>query len=116
MKVTIVGVKKSVYKGKDGQMKSGYNYCGLKDFTSYEMESADCEGQDIIREWSSVDFNVHVGDVVEFIYEPGYQDKAMLVDVRMIEAAGTGNPFEGKTAQDKAAEPKDSKDKNKVGA
>lgn len=111
MRVTLVGVKKSEYKSKDGVMKSSYNYCGLKDFTRYEQENAECEGQDVVREWSGINFNVHPGDVVDFIYEPGYQDKATLVDIQPV-ALAAGNPFPG----DKSAESKDSKDKNKAGA
>lgn len=106
MRVTIVGVKKSEYKAKDGVMKNSFNYCGLKDFTRYEQENADCEGQDIVREWSGVDFNVHPGDVVEFIYEPGYQDKATLVDIQPV-ALASSNPYTEKkeTADDKVAGP-----------
>lgn len=111
MRVTLVGVKKSEYKSKDGVMKFSYNYCGLKDFTRYEQENAECEGQDIVREWSGINFDVHPGDVVDFIYEPGYQDKATLVDIQPVVLV-SGNPFTG----DKAAESKDSKDKNKAGA
>ena len=72
-----------------------------------------------MQEWSGVDFSVHPGDVVRFIYEPGYQDKATLVDVELV-SHGDGNPFTGKEAAasaapapDKAA---DGKDKNKAGA
>lgn len=107
MRVTLVGVKKSEYKAKSGEMRTSYNYCGLKDFTRYEQENADCEGQDIVREWSGVDFNVHPGDVVEFIYEPGFQDKATLVDIQPIALKGS-SPFpEKNAAPGKAAEAKD---------
>lgn len=104
MRVTVMGVKASQYKGKDGQLKSGYNISGLKDFNRYEMENADCEGQDVVREFTNVNFNVHPGDVVEFIYEPGFQDKATLVDIQIISLAD--NPFpDKKDADDKAAGP-----------
>jgi len=104
MRVTIVGVKKSEYKNKDGVMKSSYNYYGIKEFTRYEQENADCEGHAIVSEWSGVDFNVHPGDVVEFIYEPGFQDKATLVDVQPV-ALADSNPFTEKkdAVDDKAA-------------
>lgn len=102
MRVEIIGVKKSAYKGKEGVMKTGYNYCGLKEFTRYELENADCEGKDIIREWSNIDFGVHPGDVVEFIYEPGFKDKATLVDVKVISVAGNPFPEQDTAASDKA--------------
>lgn len=105
MRVTVIGVKRSEYKGKDQQMKTGFNYCGLKEFTRYEMENAQCEGQDVIREWSNIDFNIHPGDEVEFIYEPGFQDKATLVDIKVIKIGDNPFPDKEKTP-DKAADPK----------
>lgn len=105
MRVILVGVKKSEYRGKDQTQKVGFSYCGLKEFTRYEMENAQCEGQDVIREWSNIDFNVHPGDEVEFIYEPGFQDKATLVDIKVIKFAD--NPFPDKEkASEKSADPK----------
>lgn len=103
MQVTIVGVKKSSY-GKDGNKRMGYNYSGTKSYTDYELENAECEGTDVITEFSSKDFGIHPGDVVEFMYEPGYQGKAQLVNVRVIKDAG--NPFEKDKAADKPAEKK----------
>ncbi len=101
MQVTIVGIKKTEYTGKDGKPKVGFNYCGLKDFTRYEQENADCEGHDVIREFSSTDFGIHPGDKVEFVYEPGYQDKATLVDVKVL-AIADKPPF-NETATDQVA-------------
>ena len=106
MRVILIGVKKSEYRGKDNQMKTGFNYCGLKEFTRYELESAQCEGQDVIREWSNIDFNVHPGDEVEFIYEPGFQDKATLVDIKVIKIGGNPFPDNDKTPEKAAADPK----------
>ncbi len=112
--VTIIGVKKGQYKGRDGVMKNSFNYYGVKDFSARDLETSDCEGQVVVQEWSSVDFSVRPGDVVRFIYEPGFQDKATLVDVELV-SHGDGNPFTKKedAAPDKAA---DGKDKNKAGA
>ena len=112
--VTIIGVKKGQYKGRDGVMKNSFNYYGIKDFNARDLDTADCEGQVVVQEWSSIDFNVHPGDVVRLIYEPGYQDKATLVDIEPV-ALAAGNPFPGNkdAAPGKAAEPKD---KNKAGA
>lgn len=109
--VTIVGVKKRQYTDKNGVLKNSFNYYGTKDFSDRDLDTADCEGQLVVSEWSSIAFDVHPGDVVRFIYEPGYQDKATLVDIEPV-ALSAGNPFPG----DKAAESKDGKDKNKAGA
>lgn len=97
MEVVIVGVKASEYKGKDGKNRTGYNISGLKDYTRYEQENADCEGQDVVREFTNIDFNIHPGDRVEFIYEPGFQDKATLVDVRVL-SIGDTPPFKDSSA------------------
>lgn len=88
MRVTIVGVKKSKSKDRDA-----FNYAGIKDYTDYEQDNAVCEGQDVISEFSYRDFGLHVGDVVEFLYEPGFQGRATLTDVRMV--SSNEIPFEG---------------------
>ena len=58
MHVTILGIKKTSYKGKDGSDK------------------------------------VQVGDVVNLIYEPGFEGKATLVDMQMVKISTT--PFDKK--------------------
>lgn len=93
MVVKIVGVKRSEYKGKDGSNRVGFNYMAIKDFTQYERENTEVEGHDVIREFSNTDFNLHPGDEVEFMYEPGFENRATLVDVKPIKLAG--NPFNG---------------------
>lgn len=87
MEVVIVGVKASQYSGKDGKPRTGFNISALKDYTRYEQENADCEGQDVIKEFTNIDFGIHPGDRVEFVYEPGFQDKATLVDVKVLAIA-----------------------------
>lgn len=97
MEVVIVGVKSSEYKGKDGKDRTGYNICGLKNYTRYEQDNSHCEGQDVVKEFTNTDFGVHPGDRVEFVYEPGFKDKATLVDVKMLEI-GDKPPFKDNTA------------------
>lgn len=93
MKVTIVGVKKSESKGR-----KVFTYAGLKEYTPYEQNNAECEGQDVISEFSFIDFNLHAGDVVDFEYEPGFQQRATLTGVRMLSM--NENSFEsGKDAK-----------------
>lgn len=100
MFVKILGVKKTEYKGRDGKEKIGFNYMGVKEFTDYEMENAECEGYDVVREFSSKDYAVMPGDVVEFLYEPGYENRATLVGIRSV--SPKDNPFikEQKTASE----------------
>lgn len=94
MQVAITGVKKQTYE-KDGRRQTAINYSGVKAYTAYEQENAECEGEDTIREFSRVDFGVHPGDIVEFVYEPGFQDRATLVDIRVL-SIGDKAPFDGK--------------------
>ena len=89
MQVTILGIKKTSYKGKDGSDKTGYNYSCMKDYTEYEKDNADCRGLDVIREYSSKEYPVQVGDVVNLIYEPGFGGKATLVDMQVVKISTT---------------------------
>lgn len=91
MFVKILGVKKSEYKGKDRQNKVGYTYIGMKEFTQYETENNEVEGHDVVREFSNTDYGLHVGDVVDFLFEPGFENRATLVGVRSV--SPTDNPF-----------------------
>ena len=97
MEVVIVGVKSSQYTGKDGKSRTGFNISGLKNYTRYEQENADCVGQDVVREFTNIDFGIRPGDRVEFVYEPGFQDKATLVDVKVLEI-GDKPPFKDSPA------------------
>ena len=94
MQVTILGIKKTSYKGKDGSDKIAYNYSCSKDYTEYEQDNAECKGSDVIREYSSKEYPVQVGDVVNLIYEPGFEGKATLVDMQMVEISKI--PFDKK--------------------
>lgn len=87
MKVKIVGVKQSESKGR-----KVFNYAGLKEYTPYEQDNAECEGLDVISEFSFTDFKLHVGDVVDFEYEPGFQGRATLTGVKMLSM--NENPYE----------------------
>ena len=99
MRVTIVGVRKSESKGK-----AAFNYSGLKDFTAYELENSECEGEDVISEFSYTDYGLHSGDYVDFEYEPGFNGRASLVGVHMITPAG--NPKDSTSVE----APKDKKE------
>lgn len=89
MKVEIVGVRK-------GQTKTGrdcFNYYGLKEFSDYDQENSQCEGQEVVKEFSYKDYGVKVGDEVEFQYEPGFKEKATLSNILMLKAGGSTPPF-----------------------
>lgn len=84
MKVTIMGVKKS--QTKSG--KTAYTYYGTKDFTNYEVENCECTGSAVVSDYCYEEFPVVPGDVVDFEYEPGFEDKATLVGIKMLQPFG----------------------------
>ena len=87
MKVTIVGVRKFESKGR-----TAFEYSCTKDFTVFDLQNSECEGQSVVSEFSYTDFGIHAGDVVEFDYEPGYQGQARLVGVRPIISTPASDP------------------------
>ena len=93
MQVTIIGIK----KGETKNQKVFYNYYGLKQFSDYDMENAECTGQEPVTAFSYKDYNVQVGDLVDFRYEPGYQGQATLSDIIMV---SPNTPFDTKEKKD----------------
>lgn len=83
MKVTILGVMKGTTKGGN----AFWNYFFQKEFTRYESENNDCLGLKVGEEFSYVDYDLKPGDVCDFQYEPGFQDKATLTDVIVLKEA-----------------------------
>lgn len=83
MKVTIIGIKKA--KTKNGREFSQYYF--EKPFTDYEMENSDCAGMTVGSEFSYKDFGLKPGDVCDFQYEPGFDNKATLTDVVVLKEA-----------------------------
>lgn len=85
-----------VGKKKAKSAKSGndcFNYYFTGDFSQYDEEHAECEGNVVLSEFSYDDFDVHPGDMVELDYEKGFQDKATLSYIRVMHS---GKPFEDK--------------------
>ncbi len=77
-KKIILGVKAA--KGKTGRV--GYTYFYQEAFTDYESEN--CEtvlGMRCGSEFSYKDFGCKPGDEMTFVYEKGFQDKAVLADM-----------------------------------
>ena len=84
----IVGIK----KGKSSKSnKDCFNYYMKTDFSDYDVESAECEGQTVTSEFSYTDYGVHVGDFVELDYVKGFQDRATLSGMTVVKS-----PFEEK--------------------
>lgn len=95
MQVTIVGIK----KGQTKNNKDFFNYYGLKQFSDYDKENSECDGQEPVTAFSYKDYMVQVGDLVDFQYEPGFEGRATLSNIIMIKPGG-GIPFENKEKKD----------------
>lgn len=97
MRVEIVGIR----HGKTKTGKESYNYFGLREFSDYDQENSECSGKQPVDAFSYKDYGVAVGDVVDFQYEPGYEGKAQLSNIVMVQMGG-GNPFGSDTAKETA--------------
>lgn len=91
MQVRIVGIK----SGETKNRKPCFNYYGLRNFSDYDLENSTCFGQQPVEAFSYKDYGVSVGDLVDFQYEPGFEGRATLSNIVMIEMHG-GDPFENK--------------------
>lgn len=97
MQVEIVGIRKGETKNK----KPCYNYYGLRAFSDYDMENSECVGRQVVVEFSYKDYCLSIGDIVDFQYEPGFEGKATLSNVIMIQMA-SGTPFDKDTSKEPA--------------
>lgn len=82
MKATVVGIMKG--KTKNNKEFVRYNY--TKNFTDYEMENGECAGVAVGTEFSYHDYNIKPGDVCDFQYEPGFEGRATLSDVVVLQS------------------------------
>lgn len=91
MAYTLLGRKKVTTK--TGRAWNTYFFSC--DFSDYEKEnSEECLGLSVLVEGSATDFAVNVGDVCELNYARGFQDKAVLIGIHVVNP----NPFDKKTA------------------
>ena len=88
MKVTITGIMKGTSKNN----RQFTQYFGTTPFSDYETESNDCTGFKVVEVFTYQDFGpISVGDLCEFLYEPGYQGRATLSGVKPIKNAGNAD-------------------------
>ena len=78
MKVTVTGTMK-------GTSKAGrvfFQIYGTTPFTEYEGGNNDCVGVKTVDVFTYLDCGaLRVGDVVDLVYEPGFQGRASLVEI-----------------------------------
>lgn len=77
----VLGIKSTKMTSGKNEGKMGITYFFEKDFSDYDMSTSKCEGSTICQEFSYTDFGVKVGDIVNPVYEKGYQDRAILVNL-----------------------------------
>lgn len=81
MSMKIVGIKEVTMTSGKNEGKTGYTYYFEKPFTDYELTNSVCFGCAVTSEFSYTRFEVAVGDVVIPVYDKGFQDKAVLVNL-----------------------------------
>lgn len=73
-------------KGTTKAGKVFYNYFFNRPFTNYESENGECLGMSVSTEFSYEDFPCLPGDTVALSYGRGFQDKAVLTDIRVVKS------------------------------
>lgn len=77
----LLGIKATEMTTGRNAGKTGYTYYFEKEFTDYEKENAVCKGSSVSQEFSYKDFGIVIGEHCEAVYEKGFQDKAVLVNL-----------------------------------
>lgn len=81
MGMKLIGIKAIKMTSGKNEGKTGYNYYFEKDFTEYEKQNSQCKGSSVTTEFSYEDFGINVGENVTPLYDKGFQDKAVLVNL-----------------------------------
>ena len=83
MKVTITGIMK-------GTSKAGREFTQIfatTPFTEYEEQNNDVNGLKTVDVFTFLDCGaLHVGDMVDLVYEPGFQGRATLTQIIPVKA------------------------------
>lgn len=77
----VIGIKATKMTSGKNEGKIGFTYYFEKEFSDYDKENSTCFGNSVTSEFSYTDFGVSVGDEVSPVYEKGFQDKAVLVNL-----------------------------------
>lgn len=88
MTVTVTGIMKGTSKNN----RQFTQFFGTTPFTNYESESNDCTGLKTVEVFTYQDFGpVRIGDVCDFLYEPGFQGRATLSDVKVLKESSNAS-------------------------
>ena len=77
----VIGIKATEMTSGKNEGKTGFTYYFEKSFSDYDLENSVCQGSCVTQEFSYTDFGVQIGDDVQAVYEKGFQDKAILVNL-----------------------------------
>lgn len=77
----VIGIKKVEMTEGKNKGKVAFTYFLQCPFSAYEQANTVCLGAKVTSEFSYTDFYVAVGDEVTPVYEKGFQDKAVLVNL-----------------------------------
>lgn len=97
----VVGIKKAV---STKTKKDCFTYHFAGDFTPYEIENCECDGKNTFTEFSYTDYGLHINDLVELGYTKGFQDKATLSEVVVVNSPYIENLKAKENAEQKTAE------------
>lgn len=83
MKVTLIGIMRGHYEDKNGKKKEASTLYFTQPYSEYESkrEGMEAHGFKTGQAFFPRIVDAKPNDVVDLIYEPGFQDKATLVDV-----------------------------------
>ncbi len=89
MKVELIGIASGEYQDKNGKTKEMSQLYFKQPYSAYESarEGITCDGMKVGSAFFPKIVNAKAGDTIELEYEPGFQDKATLVNVAVIERA-----------------------------
>ena len=70
-------------KKNDGKVSTNLFLSGIP-FNQYEQTAERCDGAKVVSVYCGFEVNAKSGDVIEVDYEPGYEGKAVVADVRVL--------------------------------
>lgn len=77
----LIGIKATKMTSGKSEGKTAYTYFLTSPYTDYEIQTSECCGLKTTSEFSYTKFDVAVGDEVTPVYEKGFQDRAVLVNL-----------------------------------
>lgn len=89
MKVELIGIASGTYQDKNGKEKEATTVYFKQPFSDYEShrEGMECNGFKVGMAFYPRIVKAQAGDIIDLEYEPGFQDKATLVNITVVSSA-----------------------------